>query len=156
VLDVDVPKHFDALRERILSEYGVLDGAVHAIAWAPEGALGGHFLDASHQSALEAFGTSAFSFKALAQALAPTFAPHERGSLVALDFDASRAWPIYDWMGVSKAALESIAGYLARYLGGQGIRVNLVVAGPIATPTAGGIPGFSELVKFWGYQAPLG
>jgi len=155
-LDVGVPEHFDALRERILSEYGALDGVVHAIAWAPEDAFGGHFLDAPHRSAVEAFSTSAFSFKSLAQALAPTFAPHGRGSLVALDFDASRAWPIYDWMGVCKAALESISRYLARCLGDQGIRVNLVAAGPIATPTAGGIPGFSEFVKFWGYQAPLG
>jgi enoyl ACP reductase len=154
-LDVGVPEHFDALRERILSEYGALDGGVHAIAWAPEDAFGG-FLDTSCQSAVEAFSTSAFSFKALARALAPTFAPRGRGSLVALDFDASGAWPIYDWMGVSKAALESISRYLARYLGEQLIRVNLVAAGPIATPAAGGVAGFSEVVEYWGYQTPLG
>lgn len=155
-LDVNVPEHFDALRDRILNEYGALDGAVHAIAWAPEDAFGGRFLDTSRNSAAEAFTTSAFSFKALAQALVPTFAPRGRGSLVALDFDASRAWPVYDWMGVCKAALESISRYLARYLGDQSIRVNLVASGPIATPTAGGIPGFAELSQFWGYQAPLG
>jgi meromycolic acid enoyl-[acyl-carrier protein] reductase len=154
-LDVGVPEHFDALRERILSEYGALDGAVHAIAWAAEDALSGHFLDASRQSVVESFATSAVSFKELAEALAPTFAPRGRGSLVALDFDATRAWPSYDWMGVSKAALESISRYLARCLGGQQIRVNLAAAGPIATPTAGGIPGFAELVEFWNYQAPL-
>lgn len=155
-LDVGVPEHFDALRDRILDEYGALDGAVHAIAWAPEDAFGGRFLDTSRESAIEAFTTSAFSFKALAQALAPTFAPRGRGSLVSLDFDASRAWPVYDWMGVCKAALESISRYLARYLGDQSIRVNLVASGPIATPTAGGIPGFAELSQLWGYQAPLG
>ena len=154
-LDVGVPEHFDALRERIISEYGALDGAVHAIAWAAEDALSGHFLDASRQSAVESFATSAVSFKELAEALAPTFEPRGRGSLVALDFDATRAWPSYDWMGVSKAALESISRYLARCLGGQQIRVNLAAAGPIATPTAGGIPGFAELVEFWNYQAPL-
>jgi enoyl ACP reductase len=155
-LDVGVPEHFDALRELILSEYGALDGAVHAIAWAPEEAFGGRFLEASRESAMDALGTSAFSFKALAQALAPAFALSGRGSLVGLDFDATVAWPLYDWMGVCKAALESISRYLARYLGEQAIRVNLVAAGPIVTPTANGIPGFSELIELWGYQAPLG
>jgi enoyl-[acyl-carrier protein] reductase I len=155
-LDVGVPEHFEALRDRVLAEFGGLDGAVHAIAWAPEDAFGGRFLETSRESALEAFGTSAFSYQALAQALAPTFAPRGGGSLVALDFDASRAWPTYDWMGVCKAALESVSRYLARYLGDQSIRANLVAAGPIATPTAGGIPGFSELSELWTYQAPLG
>ena len=155
-LDVNVPEHFGMLRERILSEYGALDGAVHAIAWAAEDAFGGRFLQTPRQSAVEAFSTSAFSFKALAEALVPTFTPHGGGSLVALDFDASGAWPLYDWMGVCKAALESISRYLARYLGDQGTRVNLVAAGPIATPTAGGIPGFADVVEFWRYQAPLG
>jgi len=154
-LDVDAPEHFEALRERIVDEYGSLDGAVHAIAWAAEDALSGHFLDASRKSAVESFATSAVSFKELAEALAPTFAPRGGGSLVALDFDASRAWPSYDWMGVSKAALEAISRYLARCLGPKQIRVNLAAAGPIATPTAGGIPGFAELVEFWNYQAPL-
>lgn len=154
-LDVGVPEHFDALRERVLSEYGALDGAVHAIAWAAEDALGGHFIDASRKSAVESFATSAVSFKELAEALAPTFTPRGGGSLVALDFDATRAWPSYDWMGVSKAALESTSRYLARCLGSQQIRVNLIAAGPIATPTANGIPGFAGLVEYWNYQAPL-
>lgn len=154
-LDVSVPAHFDALRRHIVSEYGGLDGAVHAVAWAAEDALGGHFLDASRQSAVESFATSAVSFKELAEALTPAFEARGRGSLVALDFDAARAWPSYDWMGVSKAALESISRYLARCLGSRQIRVNLAAAGPIATPTAGGIPGFAELVEFWNYQAPL-
>ena len=154
-LDVGVPEHFDALRDYILDEYGALDGAVHAIAWAAEDALSGHFLDAPRRSAIESFATSAVSFKELAQALAPTFASNGRGSLVALDFDAGRAWPDYDWMGVSKAALEAISRYLARCLGDRQIRVNLVAAGPIATPSAGGIPGFAELIEFWNYQAPL-
>jgi meromycolic acid enoyl-[acyl-carrier-protein] reductase len=154
-LDVGVPEHFEALRERVLSEYGGLDGAVHAIAWAAEDALSGNFLGASRESAIESFAISAVSFKELAEALAPTLAPRGGGSFVALDFDAARAWPSYDWMGVSKAALESISRYLARCLGGQGIRVNLAAAGPIATPTAGAIPGFAELDEFWNYQAPL-
>ena len=154
-LDVGVPAHFDALREYILSEYGALDGAVHAIAWAAEDALSGHFLETPRKSAVESFATSAVSFKELAEALAPTFAPNGRGSLVALDFDASRAWPSYDWMGVNKAALEAISRYLARCLGDRRIRVNLAAAGPIATPSAGGIPGFTELAELWNHQAPL-
>lgn len=154
-LDVGVPAHFEALREQILSEYGALDGAVHSIAWATEDALSGRFLETPRKSAVESFATSAVSFKELAEALAPTFAPNGRGSLVGLDFDASRAWPDYDWMGVNKAALEAISRYLARHLGGRRIRVNLAAAGPIATPSAGGIPGFAELAKLWNYQAPL-
>ena len=78
------------------------------------------------------------------------------GSLVGLDFDASVAWPAYDWMGVSKAALEAAARYLARDLGPHGVRVNLVSAGPLATPAAGGIPGFDRLAELWQAQAPLG
>ncbi len=154
-LDVGVPAHFDALREYVLSEYGALDGAVHSIAWAAEDALSGRFLETVRKSAVESFATSAVSFKELAEALAPTFAPNGRGSLVALDFDASRAWPNYDWMGVNKAALEAISRYLARCLGDQRIRVNLVAAGPIVTPSTGGIPGFAELAELWNYQAPL-
>jgi enoyl-[acyl-carrier protein] reductase I len=154
-LDVGVPEHFDALRERILEEHGSLDGAVHAIAWAAEDALNGQFLGASRKSAVESIATSAVSFKELAEALVPTFEPNGRGSLVALDFDASRAWPAYDWMGVSKAALESVSRYLARCLGEKKIRANLVAAGPIATPAAGAIPSFSELAELWSCQAPL-
>ncbi|MGH3995100.1 MAG: SDR family oxidoreductase, partial [Pseudonocardiaceae bacterium] len=70
--------------------------------------------------------------------------------------DASVAWPAYDWMGVSKAALEAVGRYLARYLGPAGIRVNLVSAGPLDTPAAGGLPGFAELSAAWQKQAPLG
>ncbi|HEU4393303.1 MAG TPA: enoyl-ACP reductase FabI [Solirubrobacterales bacterium] len=154
-LDVGVPEDFDLLRERVLSEYGALDGAVHAIAWAAEDALSDNFLNASRESAIESIATSAVSFKELAEALVPTFEPNGGGSLVALDFDATRAWPSYDWMGVSKAALESISRYLARCLGERNVRVNLAAAGPIRTPTAGGIPGFAQLVEFWNYQAPL-
>lgn len=155
-LDVGVPEHFDAVRDRILRDFGGLDGAVHSVAWAPEDAVGGHFLETPAASAMAAFNTSAFSLKALASALAPAFDASGGGSLVALDFDASGAWPIYDWMGVCKAALESISQYLARYLGDQGIRVNLVAAGPIMTPAASHIPGFSNVAEFWSCQAPLG
>jgi meromycolic acid enoyl-[acyl-carrier-protein] reductase len=139
---------------------GRIDGALHAIAFAPGDALGGNFMSAPPESAELAFRTSAFSFKALAEALLPLLdsssdsAP--AGSLVALDFDASVAWPVYDWMGVAKAALESVSRYLSRDLGASRVRVNLVSAGPIETPAAGGIPGFDRLAGLWGAQAPLG
>jgi enoyl-[acyl-carrier protein] reductase I len=106
------------------------------------------------ESAIQAFQTSAFSFKALAGALKPLMP--SGSSLVGLDFDATVAWPIYDWMGVAKAALESVNRYLARDLGPDGIRVNLVSAGPLGTVAARGIPGFEQLAELWRMQAPLG
>jgi meromycolic acid enoyl-[acyl-carrier protein] reductase len=162
VLELDVNSADDLAA--LASSLGPIDGALHAIAFAPGDALGGSFLSAPPESAEIAFRTSAFSFKALAAALAPLLgaeaepgsASPKPGSLVGLTFDASVAWPIYDWMGVAKAALESVSRYLARDLGPSGIRVNLVSAGPIETAAAGGIPGFNKLADLWGAQAPLG
>ena len=111
-------------------------------------------MSAPAESAAQAFQTSAFSFKALASALSPLMGPG--ASLVGLDFDAAVAWPIYDWMGVAKAALESVSRYLARDLGPRGVRVNLVSAGPLGTVAARGIPGFERLAALWPAQAPLG
>ena len=153
-LDVNNPDDFAALRSELESRWGGLDGALHAIAFAPGDALGGNFMSAPPESAEVAFRTSAYSFKALAEALVPLM--DDGGSLVGMDFDASVAWPIYDWMGVAKAALESVSRYLARDLGEQGIRVNLVSAGPVETPAAQGIPGFETLAGLWEKQAPLG
>jgi meromycolic acid enoyl-[acyl-carrier-protein] reductase len=153
-LDVNDPDHLDGLAAAVGERWDGLDGALHAIAFAPEDALGGRFMTTPPESALTAFQTSAFSFKALAGALLPLF--DGDGSIVGMDFDASVAWPVYDWMGVSKAALESVSRYLARDLGPQGIRVNLVSAGPLETLAARGIPGFRDLVDLWEAQAPLG
>src|ERR671919_241996 len=150
-LDVNSPDDLSALA----SSLDRLDGVLHAIAFAPGDALGGNFMSAPPESAEVAFRTSAYSFKALAETLAPLMGD-EGGSFVGMDFDASVAWPVYDWMGVAKAALESVSRYLARDLGPSGIRVNLVSAGPIETPAAGGIPGFSELSGIWREAAPLG
>jgi enoyl-[acyl-carrier protein] reductase I len=153
-LDVNADADLAALTESLQERWGTLDGVLHAIAYAPEDALGGHFMTAPAQSAIQAFQTSAFSLKALAMATVPLMA--SGGSIVGLDFDATVAWPIYDWMGVAKAALESVARYLARDLGPRGIRVNLVSAGPIGTVAARGIPGFEQLASAWRAQAPLG
>ena len=153
-LDVNKPADLDALASDLKARWGGVDGVLHAIAFAPEDALGGRFLTTPAESASQAFQTSAFSLKALAAALAPLM---PRGSsVVGMDFDARLAWPIYDWMGVAKAALESVSRYLARDLGRDGIRVNLVSAGPLGTVAARGIPGFEQLAELWRAQAPLG
>jgi meromycolic acid enoyl-[acyl-carrier protein] reductase len=156
VLELDVNKEEDleALTSELRERWGSVDGALHAIAFAPQDALGGKFMSAPAESASQAFQTSAFSFKALAAALQPLMS--DGGSLVGMDFDATVAWPIYDWMGVAKAALESVTRYLARDLGPEGIRVNLVSAGPLGTVAAQGIPGFEQLADLWRRQAPLG
>jgi meromycolic acid enoyl-[acyl-carrier-protein] reductase len=153
-LDVNEPEHLARLTADVSDRWDGLDGVLHAIAFAPEDALGGRFMTTPPESALAAFQTSAYSYKALAAALLPLF--DGEGSIVGMDFDASVAWPVYDWMGVSKAALEAVNRYLARDLGPHGVRVNLVSAGPLETLAARGIPGFRELVDLWQAQAPLG
>jgi enoyl-[acyl-carrier protein] reductase I len=153
-LDVNAPADLAGLTDSLRDRWGRLDGVLHAIAFAPEDALGGNFMRTPPDSAAQAFVTSAYSLKALAAAVAPVMSPGS--SIVGLDFDASVAWPIYDWMGVAKAALESVSRYLARDLGPSGIRVNLVAAGPLGTVAARGIPGFEQLAELWRAQAPLG
>jgi enoyl ACP reductase len=153
-LDVNKPEDLEALTDSLRERWGGVDGALHAIAFAPPDALGGAFMTTPAESAKQAFETSAFSLKSLAGALLPLM---ESGSgIVGMDFDASVAWPIYDWMGVAKAALESVSRYLARDLGPSGVRVNLVSAGPLGTVAAQGIPGFDRLADLWRQQAPLG
>jgi enoyl-[acyl-carrier protein] reductase I len=154
-LDVNKPEDLTALAGELRERWGRVDGVLHAIAFAPEDALGGRFLETPPESAVTAFTTSAYSLKALAVALADLY-PQEGASVVGMDFDASVAWPVYDWMGVAKAALESTARYLARDLGPRRVRVNLVSAGPLGTMAARGIPGFAELAGAWERQAPLG
>jgi enoyl-[acyl-carrier protein] reductase I len=157
-LDVNRPEDLAAVAAEIDARWdGRLDGVVHAIAFAPEEALGGRFLDTPAEAAKTAFETSAFSLKALGAALLPALAKAEHGgSLVGLDFDGQVAWPIYDWMGVAKAALEATSRYFARYAGPQGVRSNLVSAGPLQTIAARGIPGFEQLADGWDQGAPLG
>ncbi len=137
------------------TRWGRLDGVVHAVAYAPEDALGGKFLTTPWESVQQAFRVSTFSLTALAAAMAPLM--DKGGAILSLDFDNStQAWPIYDWMGVCKAALVASTRYLARDLGPKKIRVNALAAGPLATIAAKGIPGFKHLENKWGKQAPLG
>ena len=153
-LDVTSDEHLAALAAELGSRWGSIDGLLHAIAFAPQSALGGNFLNTGWDDVATAVQVSAYSLKSLTWALAPLMPTG--GSVVGLDFDATQAFPGYDWMGVAKAALESTARYLARDLGGQGIRINLVCAGPIRTMAAKSIPGFDRFEQAWAERAPLG
>ena len=152
-LDVTDQGHLDGLAEHVRKHVSHLDGVVHSIGFAPEAALGGNFLNTSWEDVSTALHVSAYSLKALTLATRPLF--NGGGSVVGLDFDAKVAWPKYDWMGVAKAALESTSRYLARDLGAENIRVNLVAAGPIRTMAAKSIPGFDEFEKVWNERSPL-
>jgi meromycolic acid enoyl-[acyl-carrier-protein] reductase len=155
-LDINEPAHMEALVGQLSTRWGGVDGALHAIAYAPDDALGGNFLDTPAESAATAFLTSAFSYKTLAAGLHDLMRGAGGGALVTLDFDNRQAWPAYDWMGVSKSALESVTRYLARDLGPDHIRVNAVSAGPLLTVAAKSIPGFRRFQSVWGARAPLG
>ena len=153
-LDVTDPAALDRLADAVRGHVDGLDGVLHSIGFAPEAALGGNFLNTGWDDVATALHVSAYSLKALAMAAEPLMGPG--GSVVGLDFDASVAWPTYDWMGVAKAALESTSRYLARDLGPRGIRVNLVAAGPLRTTAAKSIPGFEDFEQVWAGRAPLG
>jgi len=157
VIELDVTSNEDlaALPDRVREHVPSLDGVLHSIAFAPEAALGGNFLNTEWADVATAIQVSAFSLKSLTMAAKPLFDPAKGASVVGLDFDATVAWPKYDWMGVAKAALESCARYLARDLGPENIRVNLVAAGPIKTIAAKSIPGFQEFENLWDQRAAL-
>ena len=153
-LDVTDTGQLGSLAERLSEHVDGLEGVVHSIGNAPQSALGGNFLQTPWEDVAAALHVSAYSLKALAMAALPLMGGG--GAIVGMDFDASRAWPAYDWMGVAKAALESCARYLARDLGPRGIRVNLMAAGPLRTMAAKSIPGFGGFEAMWGERAPLG
>jgi enoyl-[acyl-carrier protein] reductase I len=153
-LDVTDDHHPEAVRAALAERWDRVDGALHAIAFAPETALGGQFLNTGWDDVAVALRISAYSLRALADTVTPLMT--EGGSIVGLDFDGQVAWPGYDWMGVCKAALESTSRYLARDLGPKGIRSNLVAAGPVRTLAARSIPGFELFEDVWDDRAPLG
>lgn len=153
-LDVTNPEHLASLADSVSGHVDGLDGVVHSIGFAPPTALGGNFLQTSWEDVSTAVHVSTYSYKALAMAALPLM--RQGGSIVGLTFDATVAWPVYDWMGVAKAGLESASRYLASYLGPQGIRSNLVSAGPLRTMAAKSIPGFAKFEDSWTERAPLG
>jgi enoyl-[acyl-carrier protein] reductase I len=152
-LDVTNQEHLDGLAELVRAHLPHLDGVVHSIGFAPESALGGNFLNTEWNDVATAIHVSAYSLKSLTLACRPLF--KDGASVVGLDFDAQVAWPLYDWMGVAKAALESTTRYLARYLGPENVRVNLIAAGPIRTVAAKSIPGFAAFEEVWSARSPL-
>ncbi|MCH0540963.1 enoyl-ACP reductase FabI [Streptomyces sp. MUM 203J] len=152
-LDVTDRDHLEALAPRVREHVDGLDGVVHSIAYGPEGVF--RFLGAGWDEVSQAVHVSAYSLKSLTAACLPLFGPGG-GAVAGLTFDATVAWPHYDWMGVAKAALESTNRYLARDLGGRGIRCNLVAAGPVRSMAAKAIPGFPELAAVWAGRAPAG
>jgi meromycolic acid enoyl-[acyl-carrier-protein] reductase len=152
--DVTDASHVQSLHNELTSKWGRVDGALHAIGFAPEVCLGEDFMAATWDDVKVAMEISAYSLKTLAEVVSPLMT--DGGSIVGLDFDATRAWPAYNWMGVAKAALESTNRYLARFLGPQQIRCNLVAAGPVRTMAAKSIPGFSQFEDSWQERAPLG
>ncbi|HAM03618.1 MAG TPA: enoyl-[acyl-carrier-protein] reductase FabI [Acidimicrobiaceae bacterium] len=158
VLEIDVtePAQLQSAAQLLGERWGRLDGLLHAIGFAPQDCLGGDILRAGWDDVSEALHVSTYSLKALVEATAPLLKAAGSSSVVGLDFDARVAWPAYDWMGVAKAALESLSRYLARDLGGHGVRVNLVAAGPVRTMAAKSIPSFSAFEDTWGERAPLG
>ncbi|MGI8873559.1 MAG: enoyl-ACP reductase FabI [Egibacteraceae bacterium] len=155
-LDVTQPEHLERVAGELTARWDRLDGVVHAIGFAPPSALGGGFLRTPWSDVATAVQVSTYSFAALAAAFAPQLAKAGGGSVVGLDFDATVAWPSYDWMGVAKAGLESCCRYVARDLGEQGTRINLVAAGPLRTMAAKSISGFDEFDAAWTKRAPLG
>ncbi len=153
-LDISDADHREALHRHLTDTWGRVDGALHAIGFAPEACLGDDFFAADWNDVSVAVEVSAYSLRALADIVTPLMT--DGGSIVGLTFDATVAWPAYNWMGVAKAALESLNRYLARELGPSGIRSNLVAAGPMRTIAAKSIPGFAAFEDEWVKRAPLG
>ena len=153
-LDVTNAEHLAALPDAVRQHVPHLDGVVHSIGFAPQTVMGGNFMTGQWEDVSTAIHISAYSLKALAEATVPLMS--NGGSLVGLTFDGRFAWPVYDWMGVAKSAFEAISRYLARDLGPQGIRCNLVSAGPLKTTAAKHIPGFDQMESKWSERSPLG
>jgi meromycolic acid enoyl-[acyl-carrier-protein] reductase len=155
-LDVNDASHIETVAKDLMERWGHVDGVVHAIGFAPSDALGGNFVNTPWESVATAFQTSAYSLKALTAGMLEPLKAAGSASVVTLTFDGRFAWPIYDWMGVSKAGLEAVTRFLARDLGQHGIRVNSVSAGPIRTMAGKSIPGFDQIADRWLDRAPLG
>jgi len=148
--DAEIAKLFEQLKSR----YGVLDGLVHSVAFAPADDMKGEFLNTTREGFRIAHDVSVYSLIAVARAAAPLMTGG--GSIVTLTYyGAEKVVPKYNVMGVAKAALEATVRYLANDLGPKGIRVNAISAGPIKTLAARGVSQLGEMLKSHAERAPL-
>ncbi len=148
--DASLDSAFAAIKEA----WGEIDFLVHSISFADKAYLRGKYMDTPRQAFLMAMDISCFSFTAAAQRAVPMM--RAGGSLLTLTYlGAERVMPHYNVMGVAKAALESSVRYLAADLGGQGIRVNALSAGPMKTLAASGIGDFRYILRWNQYNSPL-
>ena len=158
-LDITDPLQIANAVTEVEQRFQRLDGLVHAIGFAPQSCLGNGMFHAPFEDVATAMHISTYSLAALVGAFRPLLQKSEAlggASVIALDFDGTRAYPMYDWMGVMKAGLESLGRYLSRELGPEHIRVNMLAAGPIRTLAAKSIPGFQIFEDSWDERAPLG
>jgi enoyl ACP reductase len=160
VIDLDVTQEAElaAAAEHVAEKCGRVDGLVHSIAFAPPSCFAPEFSQAPWEDVATALQVSSYSLAALTRSFAPLMP--SGSAVVALDFDGSRAWPLYGWMGVAKAALASTAQYVAAEFGPKGIRVNLVSSGPLITLSSRGVVkdvnDYVRLANEFGDRAPLG
>jgi enoyl-[acyl-carrier protein] reductase I len=152
--DVTDGASLDQVFKSLQEHWGGLDFLVHAIAWADKEELKGKYLDTSAANFQRSLMISCYSFTELCRRAAPLMSAG--GSLLTLTYyGAERVMPHYNVMGVAKAALEASVRYLAVDLGGDGVRVNAISAGPVRTLAASGIGDFRYILKWNEYNAPL-
>ena len=144
--DVEKKDEVIKLFEDIKSKWGQIDFVVHAIAFSDKSELSGEYLNTSRENFLRSMLISCFSFTEVAKEASKIM--NKNGSLLTLSYEASKAIPNYNVMGVCKAALEASVKYLARDLGSKGIRVNAISAGPIKTLAASAIGDAKFLYKW--------
>ena len=157
VFDCDVADdaQIEAMFKGLGDAWGKFDGFVHSIGFAPREAIAGNFLDGlSREGFRIAHDISAYSFPAMAKAALPYL--NDKSSLLTLSYlGALRSIPNYNTMGLAKASLEASVRYMAEALGGKGIRVNGISAGPIKTLAASGIKDLGKLLGYVAQAAPL-
>ncbi|MDR1614230.1 MAG: enoyl-ACP reductase FabI [Campylobacteraceae bacterium] len=153
-LDVNKPEELENLTKYIHDDFGKIDFLVHSVAYAPREALDGRFVDTSKEAFNIAMETSVYSLISLTKACLPVM--NDNSSILTLTYIGGAKYvPHYNVMGVAKAALESSVRYLAVDLGGRGIRVNAISAGPIKTLAASGIGDFRMILKWNELNTPL-
>lgn len=155
--DVASDAEISALFESLQQHWDGLDIIVHSVAYAPQEALQGSYLDSvTRENFQVAHDISAYSFAALAKAGLPMMQGRSGALLTMTYLGGVRTVPHYNVMGPAKASLEANVRYLAQSVGASGIRVNGLSAGPIRTLAASGIRDFRKMLAAFEQSAPLG